>query len=173
MGAVALAGCEAPASRIEGGFAGVDVARGHALRDGAACAKAPDSSARTRVVIAGGGVAGLAAARALRLAGIEDFALLELEDEAGGNSRAGMLKGIACPLGAHYLPLPGDDAAEVQDLLEELGLRRRVAGRWEYDERHLCHSPQERLLLPGPVAGRPAAAARRGRRTRSRNTAAS
>ncbi|MEI8171301.1 MAG: hypothetical protein WCG50_16650, partial [Rhodoferax sp.] len=56
---------------------------------------------------------------------------------------------IACPLGAHYLPVPSNDAPEVQDLLEELGLRRRIAGRWEYDERHLCHSPQERLFING------------------------
>src|SRR5690606_23098617 len=97
----------------------------------------------------GGGVAGLAAARALRLAGVDDVVLLELEDEAGGNARGGRVGGIACPLGAHYLPTPGDDAREVQDLLEELGLRRRVAGRWEYDERHLCHSPQERLFFRG------------------------
>ena len=148
--AATLAGCE-PAPAIEGGFTGIDVARGHALRDGAlgAASTPPDATRRTRVVIAGGGVAGLAAARALRLAGIEDVVLLELEDQTGGNSRAGELQGIACPLGAHYLPLPGDQAPEVQDLLEELGLRRRVAGRWTYDERHLCHSPQERLFFQG------------------------
>ncbi len=119
------------------------------MRDGALKSQAPATVKRTRVVIAGGGVAGLAAARALRLSGIEDFALLELEDTAGGNSRAGMVNGIACPLGAHYLPVPDDNAREVQDLLEELGLRRRVAGRWEYDERNLCHSPQERLFFRG------------------------
>ncbi|MGO4393619.1 FAD-dependent oxidoreductase [Variovorax sp. M-6] len=147
--AAALAGCEARHD-IEGGFIGIDVARGHALRDGTLRGgAAPDAVRRTQVVIAGGGVAGLAAARALRLSGIEDFVLLELEDRAGGNSRAGAVQGIACPLGAHYLPLPGDEAHEVQDLLEELGLRRRVAGRWEYDERHLCHSPQERLFFQG------------------------
>ena len=147
--AATLAGCE-PAPAIEGGFTGIEVGRGHALRDGTLAAKAvPEATRRTRVVIAGGGVAGLAAARALRLAGIEDVVLLELEDQAGGNSRAGELQGIACPLGAHYLPLPGDQAHEVQDLLEELGLRRRVAGRWTYDERHLCHSPQERLFFQG------------------------
>uniref|UniRef100_C5CS87 Amine oxidase n=1 Tax=Variovorax paradoxus (strain S110) TaxID=543728 RepID=C5CS87_VARPS len=148
-GALALSGCEAPPPPIEGGFTGIDVARGHALRDGALKGPSPASVKRTRVVIAGGGVAGLAAARALRLAGVEDFVLLELEDAAGGNARGGMVSGIACPLGAHYLPTPGDDAREVQDLLEELGLRRRVAGRWEYDERHLCHSPQERLFFRG------------------------
>ncbi|MDM0014191.1 FAD-dependent oxidoreductase [Variovorax sp. J22P168] len=148
--AALLAGCEAR-HEIAGGFTGIDMARGHALRDGAPKRgdASPPVQRRTRVVIAGGGVAGLAAARALRLSGIEDFVLLELEDEAGGNSRAGVLQGIACPLGAHYLPLPGDSAHEVQDLLEELGLRRRVAGRWQYDERHLCHSPQERLFFEG------------------------
>src|SRR5690606_30807976 len=98
---------------------------------------------------AGGGVAGLAAARALRLAGVEDLVLLELEDEAGGNSRATQVQGVACPRGAHYLPVPGDEAREVQDFLEELGLRQCVAGRWRYDERTLCHSPQERLYWQG------------------------
>lgn len=146
--AAALAGCEVPHA-IEGGFTGVDFRRGHALRDGAWRSAAPGAVQRTRVVIAGGGVAGLAAARALRLRGIEDFVLLELEDRAGGNSRGDQIAGVGCPLGAHYLPVPGDDAHEVQDLLEELGLRRRVAGRWEYDERHLCHSPQERLFFRG------------------------
>ena len=70
----------------------------------------------------------------------------------GGNSRAGRVGGIACPLGAHYLPVPGEHAQEVQDLLEELGLRQRVAGRWQYggpQGRHLCHSPQERLFFQG------------------------
>jgi monoamine oxidase len=148
-GALALGGCDTR-HEIEGGFAGTDVERGHSLRDGAWNRNdAPSATRRVRVLIAGGGVAGLAAARALRLAGVEDFVLLELEDEAGGNSRGGRVGGIACPLGAHYLPLPGDDAHEVQDLLEELGVRRRVAGRWEYEERHLCHSPQERLFFQG------------------------
>jgi monoamine oxidase len=59
------------------------------------------------------------------------------------------LDGRPHPLGAHYLPVPGDGAPEVQELLESLALRRRVAGRWVYDERHLCHSPQERLFFRG------------------------
>ena len=148
--ATLLAGCDAPRV-LDGGFTGMDMARGHQLRDllKSGNLPAPAVQRRTRVLIAGGGVAGLAAARSLRLAGVEDFALLELEDHAGGNSRGGAVGGMACPLGAHYLPLPGDDALEVQDLLEELGLRRRVAGRWQYGERHLCHSPQERLYWRG------------------------
>ena len=142
------------AHHITGGFTGIQHERGHLLRPStgsgqAARWPAPSVIHTTRVVIAGGGVAGLAAARALRLKGMDDFALLELEDEAGGNSRGSAVNGIACPLGAHYLPVPGDDASEVQDLLEEFGIRKRVAGRWTYDERHLCHSPQERLFFNG------------------------
>ncbi|WP_394788208.1 FAD-dependent oxidoreductase [Rhodoferax sp.] len=142
-----LLGCT-PTREITGGFTGIAFERGHQLRDTRSW-PAPSITHRTEVLIAGGGVAGLAAARALRLKGVEDFALLELEDSAGGNSRGGMVGGIACPLGAHYLPVPSDDAPEVQNLLEEFGLRRRVAGRWEYEERHLCHSPQERLFFRG------------------------
>ena len=158
-GAWAATGCQPAAhanAHIEGGFTGVQVERGHWLRDGPPGGlrggkgwPAPAQIFKTRVLIAGGGVAGLAAARALRLRGMDDFALLELEDSAGGNSRGGAVAGLPCPLGAHYLPLPTDDAPEVQDLLEELGLRTRVAGRWQYDERHLCHSPQERLFFNG------------------------
>ena len=133
---------------IDGGFSGTTPERGHLLREPWPD-RAPDTTRTVHTLIAGGGIAGLAAARALRLAGHDDFALLELEDHAGGNSRGGAVLGIACPLGAHYLPVPGDDARAVQDFLEELGLRRRVAGRWQYDERHLCHSPQERLFFKG------------------------
>ena len=145
--ALPLLGC-APAREIGGGFTGIAFERGHLLRDHKAW-PAPSVTRTTDVLIAGGGVAGLAAARALRLKGVEDFALLELEDSPGGNSRSSTVNSIACPLGAHYLPVPGDDAPEVQDLLEELGLRQRLAGRWSYDERHLCHSPQDRLFIHG------------------------
>ena len=142
-----LFGCDR-LEEIQGGFTGIAHERGHLLRERKAW-PAPSKVHKTRVIIAGGGVAALAAARALRLKGMDDFILLELEDQVGGNSRSGVVNGIACPLGAHYLPVPGDAAADVQNLLEELGLRKRVAGRWVYDERHLCHSPQERLFFKG------------------------
>lgn len=145
-----LSACqETPPPELPGGFTGTNMARGHALRQPLPLGAAPTRVQRTQVLIVGAGMAGLAAARALGLAGVADFALLELEDQPGGNSRGGSVGGIACPLGAHYLPLPGADASEVQDLLEQLGLRQRIAGRWQYDERHLCHSPQERLFFQG------------------------
>jgi predicted NAD/FAD-dependent oxidoreductase len=150
--ALPLAACGPAPRGLEGGFIGTHPERGHLMRQ-----PRPDASGltgartppRARVLIAGAGVAGLAAARALAQAGIDDVVLIDLEDEAGGNARGTVMGGLPCPLGAHYLPVPGDDAREVQDLLEDLGLRRRVAGRWRYDERHLCHSPQERLLFQG------------------------
>ena len=88
-------------------------------------------------------------ARALNQAGIDDVHLFELEDSAGGNSRGHVMAGMACPLGAHYLPVPGEQTVEVIALLEELGLRRNEGGRAVYEERHLCHSPQERLFVAG------------------------
>ena len=94
-----LQACDTRAPPLDGGFVGASPERGHLLRT--AVAQAPARTQRTRVLIAGGGVAGLAAARALRARGIEDFVLLELEDRAGGNSRAMQLQGLPCPLGAH------------------------------------------------------------------------
>ncbi len=147
---LALAGCRdaQDTAHIQGGFTNNTLLeRGHALRDRPAAWEAPTKIRKTRVLIAGGGVAGLAAARALRLKGMNDFILMELQDKAGGNSQCTRVGGLLCPQGAHYLPLPTNDAPDVQNLLEELGLRQRVGGRWQYDERHLCHSPQERLFL--------------------------
>ncbi len=149
LGGLALAGCgEAARPALQGGWTGASAERGHRLR--APLPRAGDGPLRrSRILIVGTGIAGLACGRALAAAGVDDFALLELEDQAGGNSRGHAMGGIACPLGAHYLPLPGPDAAEVYQLLEELGLVRQMLGRPVYEERHLCHSPQERLFFEG------------------------
>jgi predicted NAD/FAD-dependent oxidoreductase len=155
LGAAALAPLAAcrPApdelAKIAGGFAGASHEAGHLLRQKTLPAYEGSPARKVHTLIAGGGVAGLSAARELRAQGMEYFVLLELESEAGGNARGGQIAGITHPLGAHYLPVPGDDAPEVQDFLEELGLRKRIAGRWVYDEKALCHSPQERLFFNG------------------------
>jgi hypothetical protein len=149
---VSLAACRPapdPVAKITGGFVGATYEAGHLLREKVLPAYDGSPVRRVHTLIAGGGVAGLSAARMLRQQGVEDFVLLELESEPGGNARGAQIAGIAHPLGAHYLPVPGDDAPEVQDFLEELGLRKRLSGRWVYDERALCHSPQERLFFNG------------------------
>jgi predicted NAD/FAD-binding protein len=152
-----FAGCDRAVAEIDGGWVGADAARGHALRDGRLPRADAGSTRRCTVAIVGGGIAGLAAARALLRAGIDDIRVFELEDAAGGNARGHAIAGIRCPLGAHYLPLPGPEAREVAEWLHEIGVARHELGRTVYDERHLCHAPQERLFVPaagGPGAGR-------------------
>ncbi len=122
--------------------------RGHRLVAGAALPVA-GVQRRAEVLIVGAGIAGLAAARAFAAQGVEDIAVLELEDQPGGNSRGHVLAGMACPMGAHYLPLPTPQSREVSDWLHQIGLLRQELGRTVADERHLCHSPQERLFIDG------------------------
>ena len=151
-----LGACTRGEARPEyaGGWLGAAQERGHLLRPGAAASKsgaaeAPASTQRAAAIVVGAGIAGLGAARSLMRAGIDDVRVLELEDGAGGNSRGHAIAGMRCPLGAHYLPVPGERAIEVIELLEELQVRRSEHGRTVYDERALCHSPQERLFIGG------------------------
>ncbi len=157
-------------ARLKGGWVGADEERGHLVRSGWPATRsgnAPEVALTRRVgaIVVGAGIAGLGAARALHAAGVEDSHVLELEDRAGGNSRGHAIAGMRCPLGAHYLPVPSESAVEVVELLDELGIRRIVNGRATYDERMLCHSPQERLFIAGgwrdgllpPVEALPAA----------------
>ncbi|HEY8972683.1 MAG TPA: FAD-dependent oxidoreductase [Burkholderiaceae bacterium] len=151
-----LTGCAKPEdwrTRVEGRWVGDNSALGHRVRDRARDAAAhPPAGARERrcdVLIVGSGIAGLSAARTLQRAGITDFAVLELEDEPGGNSRGHAMQGLRCPIGAHYLPLPGPEAGDIQDWLVGIGLAKSTAAGLKWDERHLCHSPQERLYING------------------------
>ncbi|UWZ85857.1 flavin monoamine oxidase family protein [Occallatibacter riparius] len=114
------------------------------LRDRAAF-PTPKRTERVPVVIVGGGIAGLSAAWRLQKRGFHDFVLLEMNDQAGGNSRWGENEITAYPWAAHYVPVPGPKAVYVRELFEELGVLKD--GRWE--ERYLCFSPQERLFLYG------------------------
>lgn len=145
-----LAACARRETGYEARWVGTAHERGHRLRETRSGSLAPPAATRRAgAIVVGAGIAGLAAARALMRGGAEDVQVFELEDAAGGNSRGHAMGGMACPLGAHYLPLPGAHAHEVSEWLEEIGLRRVEAGRVVYDERHLCHSPQERLFIGG------------------------
>jgi predicted NAD/FAD-binding protein len=139
----------APEPHYDGGWVGADPALGHRLRAPSSPPLAPALQRRVGVLVVGAGVAGLGCARELARGGLDDVHLLDLENQAGGNSRGHRIAGMACPLGAHYLPVPGESAPEVVALLESLGLSRVVGGQRVYDERHLCHSPQERLFIDG------------------------
>jgi hypothetical protein len=97
------------------------------------------------VVIVGGGIAGLSAAWRLRKKSFNDFLLLEMEAQPGGNSRWGENEITAFPWAAHYVPVPDASVTLARELFEELGVLQD--GKW--DERQLCFSPQERLFLQG------------------------
>jgi monoamine oxidase len=156
LGSAALGACErltgsrAGKLPLTGGFDGPGFERGHALRAALATGleRPPDDTRRTSVAIIGAGISGLAAARAVQRGGIDDCRLFELEAEVGGNSRGGSIAGLACPWGAHYLPVPGPAADDIAELLTELRLRTVVAGQPVYDPLHLAHAPHERLWLP-------------------------
>ncbi|HEX6806174.1 MAG TPA: FAD-dependent oxidoreductase [Terriglobales bacterium] len=129
---------------IAGSFVHDSFQLGHQLRDHASF-PAPRQVVKIPVVIVGGGMAGLSAAWRLQKKAFTDFVLLEMNDQAGGNSRWGENEITAYPWAAHYVPVPGPKATYVRELFEELG----VLHNGEWNERYLCFAPQERLFLYG------------------------
>lgn len=137
-------------ANIPGQLLGASAKIGHRLREPWQ-QKIPEQTASARVIIVGGGIAGLSAAWWLQRAGFHDFVLLELEADTGGNARSGSNTISAYPWGAHYLPLPGEDAEYVRMLLEELGVIHGYDAQQRpiYDEYALCAAPHERLRVRG------------------------
>ena len=147
-----LTGCTPSARKPDlppGVLLGASSDIGHRLRDGGF--PAPDRVEQVPVLIIGAGVGGLSAAWKFDRSGFRDFRILELENEAGGNARYGRNAVSAFPWGAHYLPLPTREARAVRELLAEFGILQGDphAPRPSYDERFLCHSPQERIHAHG------------------------
>jgi hypothetical protein len=130
--------------RVAGGFVNESHDLGHKLRD-RKLIPAPTRHIRAPIVIVGAGISGLSAAWRLQKRGFRDFLILELESEAGGNSRYGQNEITAYPWAAHYVPVPDKRIVLVRELMEDLGVLRN--GEW--DERHLCHTPQERVFVHG------------------------
>lgn len=91
-----------------------------------------------RVVIVGGGPAGVAAALRLRLGGAAHTTLIEATDSVGGLARSFDFGGQSVDLGSHRLhtTAPGEVLADIQAMLGDDLLERprngriRVAGRW-------------------------------------------
>lgn len=146
IGAPALVGLTRKADRaIAGGFVDDDSVTGHALRDAKPFTAAREQR-KTSVAIIGGGMGGLSAGWQLDKQNVRDWLLLELGADVGGNARAGENSVSRYPWGAHYVPVPGTNAVHVRELFRELGL---LSATGEWDERTLCHSPQERLFQHG------------------------
>ncbi len=149
-----------PASRwrravdhVEGELRGPSVHRAHRwLREAASLDPwRRTSEEHLEVLVVGGGVAGLSAARGLLRAGVERFVVLELEAREGGTSTWGERGTAPHPWGAHYLPLPLASHGALVDWLGELGL---LEGRDEHGdplpaEEAAVREPEERLFLHG------------------------
>jgi NAD(P)-binding Rossmann-like domain len=144
-GSAALIGLSLKSERkIEGSFVNEAAAAGHLLRDRKSF-PAAKQTVKIPIVIVGGGISGLSAAWRLKKRGFEDFVLLEMNEQAGGNARSGENEITAYPWAAHYVPVPGKQATYVRELFTDLGVLKN--GDWE--ERYLVFAPQERLFLYG------------------------
>jgi hypothetical protein len=146
-----LAGCSASRKQttVPGQLLGAPSALGHRLRDGKF--PSPSISRAARVVIAGGGIAGLAAAYELKQRGITEVLMLDVMNHPGGNASSGRNDISAYPWGAHYVPLARNDCKPVIELFQQLKIITDVdqQGRFVYDEYCISADPQERLWRMG------------------------
>jgi hypothetical protein len=139
----------APRGSIPGRLIDSGSTLGHRLREGSI--PSPSAQRDARVVVAGAGIAGLAACAALNARGVRDVLLIDALDQAGGNSSFGSNAISAYPWGAHYVPLVRSDCTPVLKLFEELKIivDQDAQGRPIYDELYLSADPQERLWMYG------------------------
>ncbi|MFK7819013.1 MAG: FAD-dependent oxidoreductase [Planctomycetaceae bacterium] len=148
--AAAMIGCQPRALPSKGELLAPDYSLGHRLRDGMDLDQVA-ATHKHKVVIVGGGVAGLAAAWRLRREGVTDFVVLELERHAGGTAHSGKSEVIGYPWGAHYVPVPTKENPGLIALFDEMGLLEGTdeAGNPIAAEQHLCRDPQERVFHNG------------------------
>jgi monoamine oxidase len=135
---------------IPGQIVGASAAIGHMLRDGTVKGPA-ENAGHTDVVIVGGGISGLSAARWLHRNGMHNFQLLDLEKQTGGNASCGQNAISHYPWGAHYVPIPNNDLTDYLSFLQECNVITGydTAGLPIYNEYHLCFAPEERLYING------------------------
>jgi hypothetical protein len=148
----AAAACrQTPSSYPQGQIIGQSVELGHTIRQGLNLQVPAHNWGSRKVVIVGGGIAGLSAAWKLKNSGFHDFVLIELEKEVGGTSISGQGEPVPFPWAAHYLPVPFAENADLISLLEEMSLveGRGPAGEVMVPEQYLCREPQERVFYKG------------------------
>jgi phytoene dehydrogenase-like protein len=152
LGAPFAAACSRRATHhaVDGELVGTGMTRGHALiRDSKPVTAA--AFERHRVLIVGGGVAGLSAAWELRRQGISDVIVLEHDDIAGGTARGGKSAITPYPWGAHYIVAPQREQVDLTALLAEMNAIEAYApdGTPIVDELLRCREPEERVWYLG------------------------
>jgi hypothetical protein len=122
--------------------------RGHQLRE--AMKMKPARSETIPVIIVGGGMTGLLTGYYLKKNGFTDFKIMELTENAGGNSSYGENEISKYPWGAHYIPLPNKENKILIEFLKDMGLASiDKSGKIEFKDENLCQDPQERLFIKG------------------------
>ena len=150
---IALAACKSASevSTTEGEIVGANVNVGHILRENRNIEVPTNNWETVKVAIIGGGAAGLSAGYKFQQNNFSDFVLLELEDKIGGTAQSGENSFIGYPWGAHYLPVPFQENAELISLLDEMNLTegRNANGEIIVKEQFLCREPEERVFYKG------------------------
>ncbi|MBK8013787.1 MAG: FAD-dependent oxidoreductase [Deltaproteobacteria bacterium] len=145
---------------VDGGYVDDLQTDGHRIRDGAFTSESPDAapSGSLSVLVLGGGVAGLAAARRLVKAGLKSVRVIEAGEEPGGTARSGTSPVTRYPWGAHYLPVPDISNSALVEFLSEIGALESTSTRTStLDPRDaviaredvLCRDPEERVFAGG------------------------
>ena len=144
-----VAGCRRSLD-LDATFVDPSFRRGHRLRDRAPI-EGPFEERSARVLVLGGGAAGLSAAWALGRAGVRDVRVLELEMEPGGTAWGEDGTSVGHPWGAHYLPAPGRAQPDLVKLLEDMGLVEAWSpdGQPIYAEGCRLAEPKERVFAEG------------------------
>jgi len=139
--------CENAARRIAARFTGAPASLGHRLLTQDFPPVSQEE--RVKILIIGGGIAGLSACRALVKKGEKDIVLLEMDQRIGGNSTWSENAYTAYPLGAHYLPLPNQHDAALLEFLREENIITGFEGTGEpiFEETYLAAAPQARLYI--------------------------
>ena len=149
----ALSACKLNSENSEtaGEIVGANVNVGHLLRENRSPQVPANNWENVQVAIIGGGAAGLSAAWKFQANNFNDFVLLELEDKIGGTAQSGTSNIVSYPWGAHYLPVPFRENAELIALLDEMNLTegRTANGEIVVKEQFLCREPEERIFYKG------------------------
>ena len=149
----ALSACRSKTENapVAGEIVGANVNIGHILREMRNVEVPANNWENVKVAIIGGGAAGLSAAFKFKKENFDDFLLFELEDKIGGTAQSGTSAIVPYPWGAHYLPVPFQENAELIALLDEMNLTegRNQNGEIIVKEEFLCREPEERVFFKG------------------------